>query len=58
MFLLLYSLFLNTIIGFIYNDPEEIKIIKSGFEFFFSGAIAFQIMYSNAIWIFNDDKFF
>ncbi len=27
-------------------------------EYFFSGAIAFQMMYSNAIWIFNDDRIF
>lgn len=27
-------------------------------DYFFSGAVAFQMMASNAIWIFNDDKFF
>lgn len=27
-------------------------------DYFFSGAVAFQMTASNAIWIFNDDKFF
>jgi len=27
-------------------------------DYFFSGAIAFQMMASNAVWIFNDDKIF
>lgn len=30
----------------------------SQLDYFFSGAIAFQMMASNAVWIFNDDKIF
>lgn len=57
LFLFLYSLFINRMIE-MNCETTEIGEVIDGFEYFFSGAIAFQIMYSNAIWIFNDDKFF
>lgn len=56
LFLFLYSLSLDTIVKI--HNVSDIEILNNGFEYFFSGAIAFQIMYSNAIWIFTDDKFF